>query len=72
MMNAEQRRTFDSRLEIVNISIEKITDNPFQPRKRYSKGDIDSLANNISNRGLLHPINVAKNRKGIYYNFWPS
>lgn len=53
-----QRIKRDTNLNIQDVPINLISDNPFQPRKRY-KG-IKELAKNISTRGLLQPIIVAK------------
>jgi len=43
------------------IEVEKITPNPFQPRKEFDEKSIDELAESINRYGLLQPIVVIKN-----------
>lgn len=47
-------------LVVKNIPVSKLRDNPYQPRKRYAKKGIKTLAKSISERGLMHPIAVVR------------
>jgi len=49
-------------MRVSNIPIDKIQDNPYQPRKKYPKKYIKNLAKSISERGLLHPIAVVSSK----------
>ncbi len=42
------------------IPIENLLPNPNQPRKNFDKKDLESLANSIVEKGILHPILVRK------------
>jgi hypothetical protein len=50
----------DLHMSILDISVLYIEDNPFQPRQKYQKKGIQTLAKSITERGLLHPISVIK------------
>lgn len=54
MQNAE---VFDT-MEIIYIPITDISPNPFQPRKVFNKENLDELANNIKDYGVLQPVTV--------------
>lgn len=45
---------------IINIPIEKIAPNPYQPRKEFSSSSLEELAASIKEYGVLQPINVRK------------
>lgn len=45
---------------IINIPIEKIAPNPYQPRKEFSGSSLEELAASIKEYGVLQPINVRK------------
>lgn len=46
--------------KVVEIEIDKIVPNPYQPRKKFDN-DIDGLAESIKQNGLLQPLTVRKN-----------
>ncbi|MTI66321.1 MAG: nucleoid occlusion protein [Firmicutes bacterium] len=46
--------------EIVNIPIEKIRPNPYQPRKNFSKKALEELSQSIKAYGVIQPISVRK------------
>lgn len=52
--------------EIVNISIEKIRPNPYQPRKNFSKKALDELSQSIKAYGVIQPISVRKINDNSY------
>lgn len=45
---------------IINIPIDKIAPNPYQPRKEFSVSSLEELAASIREYGVLQPINVRK------------
>ncbi|MFA7572443.1 MAG: ParB/RepB/Spo0J family partition protein, partial [Lutispora sp.] len=45
---------------ILNIPIENIAPNPYQPRKNFNNLSLDELSNSIKSYGVLQPINVRK------------
>lgn len=51
---------------VVNISLESIKKNPYQPRTIFNEDKINELANSIKNNGLLQPIVVKKSINGYY------
>ena len=44
--------------KVVEINLDLIDPNPFQPRKFFSEDELSELANTIKTHGLLTPINV--------------
>lgn len=55
----DMKGIFDSTLETIQeIDIDKITPNPYQPRKNFNDESINELAISIKNHGLLQPIVV--------------
>ncbi len=60
-------REEDSSNSIVEIDVENIAPNPFQPRKNFVKEKINELALSIKESGLLQPIVVFKGEDDIYY-----
>jgi ParB family chromosome partitioning protein len=44
--------------ELVQISVDQIDPNPFQPRRQFDPGEIASLANSLRQHGMLQPILV--------------
>lgn len=55
-----ERKHLDDDLQIRHLPLSKITDNPYQPRKRYPAMEIKRLAKNISERGLMQPVSVVE------------
>jgi len=53
--------------EIVMIAISEIEPNPFQPRRKFDRGELESLADSIKDYGLLQPIVVTAKDGGGYY-----
>ena len=48
-------------LEIHDISIDQIQDNPFNSRLFFEEGRVSRLADSIEQLGLLHPVKVRRN-----------
>ena len=53
-------RNLNDNKAIMNIPIEKIAPNPYQPRKEFSGSSLEELAASIKEYGVLQPINVRK------------
>lgn len=45
-------------IEIQTLLVKDICESPMNPRKRFEKADIEELAKNIAEQGLLQPITV--------------
>lgn len=44
-----------SRLDICYVEIERIKRNPYQPRRQFSKEELEELSSSIKELGLIHP-----------------
>jgi ParB family chromosome partitioning protein len=42
------------------VEVERIDSNPFQPRQDFDEADLQSLAESLQERGLLHPVVVRR------------
>ena len=58
--NAEKTETVDNSQRVVEISVDLIDPNPFQPRKVFSDDELVELAESIEQHGLIQPIAVRK------------
>ncbi|WHH57256.1 nucleoid occlusion protein [Petroclostridium sp. X23] len=56
----------DEKGKVVNIPIDKIKPNPYQPRKHFDKAALEELSISIKQYGILQPINVRKLGSGSY------
>lgn len=45
-------------LVVLNISVDRIAPNPYQPRKEFNKNALEELSASIKQYGVLQPINV--------------
>jgi ParB family chromosome partitioning protein len=52
--------------EIVNINVDGIETNPFQPRRIFNQDGLRELAESIKRKGVLQPILVTKLNNGAY------
>ncbi|MFW6295179.1 MAG: nucleoid occlusion protein [Halanaerobium sp.] len=59
--NQENKNNED---QIVEIEIDKIKTNPFQPRKEFNQAEIEELAQSIKNFGLIQAITVREIEAG--------
>lgn len=50
--------------EIVEISLDDLRANPYQPRKKFDDDSLNELADSIRNHGVFQPIIVKKSIKG--------
>jgi len=54
----------DPKGNFIEIEVTSIEPNPFQPRKHFTKEEIQELASSVEEHGLLQPIVVRKNGTG--------
>ncbi|HQN74598.1 MAG TPA: ParB/RepB/Spo0J family partition protein [Bacillota bacterium] len=50
--------------EVVDIEIDKISPNPFQPRRHFDENSMQELADSIRSNGILQPVIVKKIANG--------
>lgn len=55
-----------SSVKIVDIDIEKIEANPYQPRYDFDHSDLEDLINSIKEHGILQPLVISINDRGAY------
>lgn len=58
--NAENSSAVDNSQKIVEINVDLVDPNPYQPRKVFSDNELVELADTIKKHGLLQPIIVRK------------
>lgn len=51
---------------IMQIRLDDLKENPYQPRKKFDEEKIDELAQSISEHGVFQPIIVKKSAAGFY------
>ena len=61
IQNVERSKNVEG---IINIGVEKIVPNPFQPRIRFNEIELDELADSIRQHGVMQPIVVRQNSGG--------
>jgi ParB family chromosome partitioning protein len=49
--------------QVVEVKLDKIYDNPYQPRIEIKKKELEELANSIKEKGLLQPVLVFNDKK---------
>jgi ParB family chromosome partitioning protein len=52
--------------EIIDIDVNAVAQNPFQPRQVFDEANLNSLAESIKRKGVLQPILVMKLNDGSY------
>lgn len=55
-----------TQLEVINIPINSIKPNPYQPRRDFNKQSLEELSQSIKSFGVLQPISVRKLRNENY------
>jgi ParB family chromosome partitioning protein len=50
---------------LVEVEIERIKPNPYQPREKYDQVKMNELANSIKEKGLIQPVVVRKTEAGF-------
>jgi len=63
-INTNAHGVYSNTPKIVEIELEKIKSNPYQPRIEYDDSKISELANSIKKQGLISPITVRKTDSG--------
>lgn len=56
----------ETNTDSVQLSVQKVKPNPFQPRKKFAEESIHELASSIKENGVLQPILVRKNEHQEY------
>lgn len=51
---------------VMDISIDEISPNPWQPRRDFDEESLNSLASSIRENGLIQPVVVRKKKDGTY------
>lgn len=59
-LEADQASVKPKTTEIINISIDSVAPNPFQPRKEFDEEGLIQLAESIKSKGVLQPIIVTE------------
>lgn len=59
-LEADQASVKPETTEIINISIDSVAPNPFQPRKEFDEEGLIQLAESIKSKGVLQPIIVTE------------
>ncbi len=62
--NFEKELVSENKNNIVNIKIDEIRANPYQPRKTFNEDSLKELATSIKEYGVVQPIIVKKSIKG--------
>ncbi len=52
--------------DIIEIPLDEIQSNPYQPRKTFNEESLKELADSIKEYGIVQPVIVKKNIKGYY------
>ena len=65
-LNSFEQNVYDTATneEIVNIKLDELRPNPYQPRKKFDDGALGDLAASIKEHGIFQPIIVKKSIKG--------
>jgi ParB family transcriptional regulator, chromosome partitioning protein len=62
-INDRDVHKLEGNVEIVQLEVEKIKVNPFQPRKDFNEESIDELASSIREYGVLEPLIIRRIQK---------
>ena len=67
MKKVEAKKQGD-KLNITEIPLSKLKENPYQPRIEINEKELQELANSIQEQGLIQPISVTpiKKKKDIF------
>ena len=58
--------TLDDTGRVMDISIDEISPNPWQPRRDFDEESLNALASSIRENGLIQPVVVRKKKDGTY------
>ena len=65
-LNSFEKNVYDTatKEEIINIKVDELRPNPYQPRKKFDDNALKDLAASIKEHGIFQPIIVKKSIKG--------
>ena len=65
-LNSFEKNVYDTATneEIINIKVDELRPNPYQPRKKFDDNALSDLAASIKEHGIFQPIIVKKSIKG--------
>ena len=52
--------------DVTSLPLQKIEPNPLQPRKLFDEEELQTLADSISQHGIIQPLTVRKGENGFY------
>jgi len=55
----------DNKDKVLQIEVDKIKVNPFQPRKNFEDGDLNDLIESIKEYGIVQPLIVSQGPDGF-------
>jgi len=64
--NIELENNLSGNKVILEIDVDKIFENPYQPRKKFDQSSLEDLANSIKEQGILQPLVVTRKGRGEY------
>lgn len=64
--NMSESEEVNSGEKVLNLLVDKITPNPYQPRKEFKEEQLQELADSIRIHGILEPILVSRKKDGEY------
>ncbi|MBM3264304.1 MAG: ParB/RepB/Spo0J family partition protein [candidate division Zixibacteria bacterium] len=51
---------------VIQVAIDEITPNPYQPRETFDQAKLDELARSIAEKGVIQPVTVREKEEGGY------
>ena len=55
---------------VTSLPLQKIEPNPLQPRKLFDEEELQTLADSISQHGIIQPLTVRKGENGFFRQFF--
>ncbi len=62
--NFEKEVIEESKSDVVEVSLDEIRSNPYQPRKTFNEDSLEELATSIKRYGIVEPVILKKSIKG--------
>ena len=64
MIDGDEVKPVNRNISIDELDVDKISTNPYQPRKHFDEQALAELSDSIKNHGLLQPIVVLEKEDG--------